>query len=96
MLFGDVIGTVVATRKDEALEGLRFLAVQPVDAFGKKAGGYVVCVDAVGAGVGERVLFAAGSSARQTSITKDRPVDHVVMAIVDTVYIHDDVAYQKT
>ena len=49
-----------------------------------KEGGYVVANDAVGCGVGELVLYASGSSARQTEVTKDRPCDAVIMAIVDT------------
>jgi microcompartment protein CcmK/EutM len=43
-----------------------------------------VAVDSVGAGVGEVILYATGSSARQTAVTKDRPVDAVIMAIVDS------------
>ncbi len=85
MLLGNVIGTVVSTRKEEELEGLKLLLVQSVDDSGKNSGSMVVCVDAVGAGVGELVMYAAGSSARQTKLTKDKPVDHVIMAIVDEV-----------
>lgn len=95
MLLGRVVGTVVASHKDEKLEGLKLLLVQTTDAAGKAAGGTVVAVDSVGAGVGEIVLYAAGSSARQTSITKDKPVDHVIMAIVDTVEINGDVTFSK-
>lgn len=95
MLMGQVIGTVVATRKDEELEGLTFLVVKGVDIDGKMTGPLVVAVDAVGAGVGELVLFAAGSSARQTHVTKNRPVDHVVMAIIDEVMAEGRVRYRK-
>lgn len=95
MLLGIVIGTVVATRKDEELEGLKLLIVRGVDVSGKETGPLVVAADAVGAGVGETVLFAAGSSARQTQVTKNRPVDHVIMAIVDTIAVDGDVTYQK-
>ena len=84
MLLGRVVGTVVSTRKDEKLEGLKLLIVQVVDIQNKPTAAYVVAVDSVGAGVGETVLYATGSSARQTSSTKDRPVDAVVMATVDT------------
>jgi len=85
MLLGKVIGTVVSTRKEEELEGLKLLVVKGCDLDGNPSGGVVVAVDAVGAGVGEVVLYAAGSSARQTEVTKNRPVDHVIMAIVDEV-----------
>ncbi len=84
MLFGKVIGTVVSTQKSESLVGLKLLIVGNFDADGKRAGGYVVAADSVGAGLGEMVLYATGSSARQTDITNNRPVDAIIMAVVDT------------
>lgn len=84
MLLGKVVGTLVATRKEPSMEGFKFLVLRQIDIEGADAGGYVVAVDAVGAGVEEIVLYATGSSARQTVATKDRPCDAVVMAIVDT------------
>ena len=95
MQLGQVVGTVVATRKDEELEGLKLLLVKGCDEAGQLKGPVLVCVDAVGAGVGEVVLYAAGSSARQTAITKNRPVDHVIMAIVDTISDQGRVTYDK-
>ena len=97
MLLGKVIGTVVATRKDEELSGLRFLIVKACDFDGQTTGGggIAVAADAVGAGVGEVVLYAAGSSARQTKVTKDRPVDATIMAIVDQVEIDGARRYVK-
>ncbi len=95
MLLGRVVGTVVATRKDEKLDGLTLLVVQVHDILNKPASTYVVAVDSVGAGVGEMVLYATGSSARQTSATKDRPVDAVVMAIIDTWSLGNDTVYTK-
>ncbi|MBC7543895.1 MAG: EutN/CcmL family microcompartment protein [Candidatus Sericytochromatia bacterium] len=93
MLLGRVVGTVVATRKDEKLEGLKLLVVQIVDIQNKPGATYVVAVDSVGAGTGDTVLYASGSSARQTASTKDRPVDAVVMAIVDTWSVGDQTVY---
>lgn len=95
MYFGKVTGTVVASRKDEKLEGLKLLFVQQVDAQGKITSTYVVAADAVGAGMGEMVMFATGSSARQTTATEGKPVDAVVMAIVDTWEIGGKVVYDK-
>src|SRR5438045_5077166 len=83
MMIARVIGTVVATRKEPTIEGLRLLVCQPVNADGEKAGAPVVAADAVGAGVGEMILYATGSSARQTVATQNRPVDAAVMAIVE-------------
>ena len=83
MLLGKVIGTVWATRKDEQLVGMKFLIVREVDLAGEPQDNFVVAVDSVGAGEGETVLVALGSSGRQTELTKDKPVDAVIMAIVD-------------
>ncbi|HEX2572154.1 MAG TPA: EutN/CcmL family microcompartment protein [Polyangia bacterium] len=95
MLLGKVVGTVVATRKEEELTGLRFLLVKGCDVDGKPNGPMVVAADAVGAGIGEVVLFASGSSARQTKVTKDRPVDATIMAIVDEVEQDGERRYVK-
>jgi len=95
MFFGKITGTVVSSRKDERLEGLKFLIVQQVDIAGKESSQYVVAADAVGAGMGEMVLFATGSSARQTASTENRPVDAVVMGIVDTWEIGGRTIYEK-
>jgi microcompartment protein CcmK/EutM len=83
MLLGRVTGTVVSSRKEPLIEGWKLLLVRQLDAENRETSGYVVAADAVGAGVGEVVLYATGSSARQTEMTKDRPCDAVIMAIVD-------------
>lgn len=95
MIVGRVVGTCVATQKDEKLEGLKMLVVQPTDAHGKSSGSIVVAVDAVGAGLGEVVLYASGSSARQTQVTQNKPVDTVIMAIVDTLELGGEITFQK-
>ncbi|MSP16453.1 MAG: ethanolamine utilization protein EutN [Myxococcales bacterium] len=95
MLLGIIVGTVVSSRKDKELEGLKLLLVKTCDFDGKPTGGTVVAADAVGAGVGEVVLYASGSSARQTTITQNRPVDATIMAIVDTVEIDGETRYRK-
>ena len=95
MNMGLVVGTVVATRKEEELTGLKFLLVRALDLEGKPTSTQVVAADSVGAGVGEVVLWCAGSSARQTKVTKDRPVDATIMAIVDTVDVNGQTKYQK-
>lgn len=83
MTLGKVIGTVWSTRKDEKLVGSKFLIVKELDLSKNLKDNFIVAVDSVGAGVGEVVLFATGSSARQTDQTKNKPVDAVIMAIVD-------------
>ncbi len=95
MILGKVTGTVVATQKDEKLVGSKLMIVQDVDLDGELDRKYTVAVDAVGAGIGEIVLVATGSSARQTRVTANKPVDAVIMAIVDTVEVCGKVRYQK-
>ena len=95
MLMGRVVGTVVSTRKDDELLGLRFLLVRSLDLAMKDGESFVVAADAVGSGIGEVVLYASGSSARQTQATKDRPVDATIMAIVDCFDVMGDIRYSK-
>ncbi len=95
MLLGRIAGTVVASRKEPLMEGWRLLVVQQLGVDNEPTGGYVVAADAVGAGVGEVVLYASGSSARQTELTKDRPCDAVIMAIVDTWEVGGAEVYRK-
>ena len=83
MFLGRVIGTVWSTKKDENLVGAKFLIVKQLDLNLNEKDNFVVAVDSVGAGEGEVVLVATGSSSRQTEITKNKPVDAVIMAIVD-------------
>jgi microcompartment protein CcmK/EutM len=95
MNLGKVVGTLVATRKEASMEGLKFLLVKHVDAEGRETSGQVVAVDAVGVGPGELVLVATGSSARQTLATQNRPCDAVIMAIVDSWEIGGVDKYKK-
>lgn len=95
MLLAQVIGTVVSSRKEESLSGLKFLLLRGVDLEGKLSGAIVVAADAVGAGIGEVVLYASGSSARQTVATDKKPVDAVVMAIVDQWEVCGELKYKK-
>ena len=95
MQLARVVGSVVATRKEESIQGLRLLVVRPLDEEGKETGNAIVSADAVGAGPDEIVLIAAGSSARQTVATDKRPVDSVIMAIVDSWNVGDAVKYKK-
>lgn len=95
MVLAKVVGTVVSTRKEASMDGLKFLIVRAVDLDGKETGGFVVAADAVGAGVGEIILYASGSSARQTEATDKRPCDAVVMAIVDNWDVDGKLKYKK-
>lgn len=92
MLFGTVVGQVWATRKDEGLVGMTFLVVRETGLDGTPKANFVVAADSVGAGVGETVLVAQGSSGRQTEITRNKAIDAVIMAIVDRVDVVDPTA----
>jgi microcompartment protein CcmK/EutM len=87
MLLAKVVGTVVATRKDEKLVASKLLLVRPADPRGKVEGGYLVAIDTVDAGFGETVLIVSGSSARMAAGMKDCPVDAAIVGIVDQVEV---------
>lgn len=95
MQLAKVVGTVVSTRKEPSLDGLKLLIVRGVDEEGKASGSFLVAADAVGAGPEEIVLIASGSSARQTQATDKRPVDAVVMGIVDSWDVEAMTKYKK-
>jgi microcompartment protein CcmK/EutM len=95
VLLGRVAGTVVATRKEPRLDGLRFLVVEVLKLDRTPTGAFVVAADAMGSGLGEVVLLAQGSSARLTEATREKPVDAVITAIVDTVEVGGAVRYSK-
>ena len=85
MVLGKVVGTVWATRKDEQLIGMKLQIIQRLKLDYSLEPGILVAVDSVGAGTGEVVLVAQGSSARQTELSRDKPVDAIIVAIVDKI-----------
>ncbi len=85
MIIGRILGTVVASQKDERLTGKKLLIVRPLNLDGTDQSGYVVAVDSVGAGFHERVLVVAGSSARLAEGNKDCPVDAAIVGVIDTI-----------
>ena len=95
MFLGKVVGTLVSTQKEASLNGLKFLVVRRLSVANEDERGYVVAADAVGAGLGEVVMVATGSSARQTVMTDKRPCDAVIMAIVDSWEVDGRDVYQK-
>ena len=95
MFIGEIIGTVVASQKTANMDGLSLRLVRKINADTTPTAIYVVAVDALGADHGERVLVTSGSPARQTKATDNRPVDAIIMAIVDTWQVNNAVQYTK-
>ena len=85
MILARVVGTVVATRKDDRLEGRKLLLCRPVTPAGEPDGAHIVSVDTVGAGFHETVLLVSGSSARMAAGLRDAPIDSAIVGIVDDV-----------
>jgi microcompartment protein CcmK/EutM len=96
MLIAKVVGTTVSTVKDFRLKGRKLLIVRQTDEHGEPYGKPYVAVDTVDAGTGDLVLTCAGSSARQTDITKDTPVDAVIMSIIDSLEVEGEVVFRKS
>jgi microcompartment protein CcmK/EutM len=96
MLIARVVGTTVSTIKDDKLTGRKLLILRQTDEKGQPVGKPYVAVDTVDAGAGELVLTCSGSSARQTTITKDTPVDAVIMSIIDSLEVDGTVVFRKT
>src|SRR5512135_3484419 len=94
MLIARVVGSIVATIKDEKLTGRKLLIVREVNTANELTGKPIAAVDTVDAGVGDLVLIAQGSSARQTNITKETPTDAVIMAIVDELAEDGKITYR--
>ncbi len=95
MQVAKVRGTVVSTQKDPSLRGVKLLLLQLVDEEGRILPEYEVAGDNVGAGVDEWVLVSRGSAARQVLGNEQRPLDAVVVAIIDTIYVEDRLIYSK-
>lgn len=83
MQLARVIGDVVATRKEPALEGITLLLIQPLTVTGADAGRPLVALDSVGAGVGEQVFFVRGKEASLPFHPTEVPADAAVVGIVD-------------
>ncbi len=96
MVLARVVGTVVSTRKEPKIEGIKFLLIEKIDLSTLQGkGDYLVAMDSVGAGKGELVFYAAGSSSRMTEVTEGRPSDATITAIVDRIELDGSIVYDK-
>ncbi|MBB6631340.1 EutN/CcmL family microcompartment protein [Clostridium algidicarnis] len=84
MFIGQVTGNLWATKKDENLNGLKFLVVRKLNYKGELTEDMVVAVDSVGAGSGDQVIVVGGSSARHVLGEKKAPIDATIVGIIDT------------
>ncbi len=90
MIIAKVIGNVWATRKEESLSGLKLMVIRRLDPITGKEGEIMVAVDFIGAGVGEKVLVATGSAARNAATIDRSPVDATIVGIIDAVEVKAD------
>ncbi len=91
-----VKGNIVSTNKSEKLQGMKLMVVVQLEMdTGKETGIPTVAIDTVGAGEGEVVLVVGGSSARQTPVTENKPVDSAIIAIIDSIEIAGEVVFRK-
>jgi ethanolamine utilization protein EutN len=95
MVIGVVAGSVIASQKTSSMEGLALRIVRRVTPDGKLTDTYMVAVDVIGADHGEYVLVASGSTARQTTLTDTKPIDAIIIAIVDAWQMKNKVIYDK-
>lgn len=95
MQIAKVIGTVVSTHKEPALRGSKLLLLRFIDEEGRLLPNYEVAADNVGAGIDEWVLVCRGSAARQTEGNQTRPLDALVVGIIDTVSVGNSLLYSK-
>jgi len=96
LILARVVGTVVSTRKEEKIEGIKFLLLEKIDPSTMEGkGNYVVAMDCVGAGKGEIVFYVTGSSSRMTEVTQGKPSDAAIVAIVDEIELEGKLVYQK-
>lgn len=96
MRIARVVGVTIATIKEDKLTGRKLLVVRETDETGKAIGQPLVAVDVVNAGVGDLVLIAQGSAARQTAQTDKSPVDTVIMAVIDSLEVDGQVTFRKS
>ena len=95
MIFGKVIGTVVSTKRSDDIPGAKYLLIESCNQRAEPRENYLVALDALSAGVGELIILSQGSSARQTAISYKKPVDAIVVGIVDLVDERGELVFKK-
>jgi microcompartment protein CcmK/EutM len=95
MKIARVIGSTISTIEDPKVKDTKLLLCRPTSASGEESGAAYVAIDLVDAGTGDLVLTCHGSAARQTYLTKDAPVDAVIMAVIDHLEVDGEIVFRK-
>ena len=95
MILGKVVGTVVSTSKNDGIKGTRYLLIDKTNQYGEKKGDYIVALDLIGAGNDELVMISESTSARETQTTFNKPIDAIIVGIIDLIDENEKVVYQK-
>ena len=95
MILGKIVGTIVTSTKADGFEGVRYLLVDKSNQRGETKGDYIVALDLIGANHGELVMISESTSARETLITTNKPVDALIVGIIDVIDENDTVVYKK-
>jgi carbon dioxide concentrating mechanism protein CcmL len=95
MTLGKVVGTIVSSTMNDGMQGSRYLLIDKTDQFGKQKGDFIVALDIVGAGYNELVMVTEGSPSRETPITTNKPLDALVVGIIDLIDENDIIVYRK-
>lgn len=95
MILGKVAGTVVSTKKNVGIDGAKFLLVDRCNQKGERKGDFLVALDLVGAGYDEMVFISESTSARETFATRNKPIDAIIVGIIDSIDENEIVVYRK-
>ena len=95
MILGKVVGSIVSSTINDGIPGSRYLLIDKTDQYGSKKGDYIVALDIIGAGYDELVMVTEGSPSRETLLTANKPVDALIVGIVDMIDENDIIVYRK-
>jgi microcompartment protein CcmK/EutM len=95
MILGKVVGTIVSSTIKDGIKGSRYLLIEKTDQYGKRKGDYLVALDVIGVANDELVMVTEGSPSRETPQTANKPVDALIVGIIDMIDENDSVVYRK-
>ncbi|MCF6184383.1 MAG: EutN/CcmL family microcompartment protein [Bacteroidales bacterium] len=95
MILGKVVGTIVSTNQNINIKGAKLLLVDTCNTKGEQNGDFLIALDLVGAGYDEVVMISQSTSARETPMTKNKPIDAVIVGIIDVMDEFEKVVYKK-